>query len=391
MTRSSPTTQELAEHFATIRDAGEAVRATGPTPLAVGTLFAAALVATDLQHDYDASNDNDLRRRAAYREFCRYAVTDLLPCLEDELLAALSLRDSADEAPEPGLATPTDLARCLMALGQLVDQPRGSARIGLELARRVETHGRRVRDRLDAAELVDLPLLAANQRQIGVMLDALELLGDELSGQQVRQHSRILARAALRWVTATMESCLIDGALRARFDLLATTDDFLVVTRRVIEGVGEEYDPVAEHYADDLGMDALRRFAAAMLAIEQKTLADCLAAVERALMPAEEFGASLRMLVQMHGLGRTILDGCKARSVAVGAARAAERAEQLLRPREIVEAVEAMARQMDRLLSARVPSPRLDAYATLFDGFKAQTGLPLNQISRGGFDHIGPT
>ena len=375
MSRSSPTTLELAEHFATIRDAGEAVRATGPTPLAVGTLFAAALVATDLQNDPDWSNDNDLRRRASYREFRRHAIVQLLPCLEDELLAALSLRDSADAAPESGLATPTDLARCLMALGQLIDQPRGSARIGLELVRRVEIHSRQVRDRLVAADLADLPVLAANQRQIGAMLDALDLLDDTISGQQVRQHSRILARAALRWVTATMESCLIDAALRARFDLLAKTDDFLAVTRRVIEGVGEEYDPVAEHYAEDLGMDALRRFAAAMLAIERKTLTDCLDAVERVGMPVEEFGASLRMLVQMHGLGRTILDGCKARSVAVGAARAAERAEQLLRPREIVEAVEAMACKMDGLLSVRAPSPLLDAYATLFDGFKAQTRL----------------
>ena len=375
MTRSSPTTLELAEHFATIRDAGEAVRATGPTPLAVGTLFAAALVATDLQRDPDSSNDNDLRRRASYREFRRHAIVQLLPCLEDELLAALALRDSADDAPEAGLATPTDLARCLMALGQLIDQPRGSARIGLELVRRVEIHSRQVRDRLKAAELADLPLLAANQRQIGAMLDALDLLDDAISGQQVRQHSRILARAALRWVTATMESCLIDAALRARFDLLVTTDDFLVVTRRVIEGVGEEYDPISERYADNLGMDALRRFAAAMLAIEQKTLADCLTAVERIGMPPEEFGASLRMLVQMHGLGRAILDGCKAGSINVGAARAAERAEQLLRPREIVEAVEAMAHKMEGLLSNRVPSPRLDSYATLFDGFRAQTGL----------------
>jgi hypothetical protein len=148
------------------------------------------------------------------------------------------------------------------------------------------------------------------------------------------------------------------------------------VTRRVIEGVGEEYDPVAEHYADDLGMDAMRRFAAAMLAIERKTLADCLDGVERARMPVEEFGGSLRMLVQIHGFGRTILDGCEARSVPAGAARAVDRAEQLLRPREIVEAVEAMAHKMDWLLSSRVPSPRLDAYAALFDGFKAQTGLP---------------
>jgi hypothetical protein len=372
---------ELAEHFATIRDAGEVVRATGPTPMAVGMLLASALIATDLQHDRDPADDEDLRRRASYREFRRYATAELLPCLEDELLAALSLRDSADETSEAGLATPADLARCLMALGQLIDQPRGSARIGLELVRRVEAHSRQVRDRLDTAELVDLPLLGANQRQIGAMLNALELLDDPISGQQVRQHSRILARAALRWVTATMEHCLIDAALRARFDLLVTTDDFLVVTRRVIEGVGEEYDPVAEHYADDLGMDALRRFAAAMLAIERKTLADCLEGVERAGMPTEEFGASLQMLVQMHGLGRTILDGCKAGSVAVGAARAAERAEQLLRPREIVEAVEEMARKMDRLLSDRVPSPRLDAYATLFGGFKAQTGLLLG-VSR---------
>jgi len=375
MSRSSPATLELVEHFATIRDAGESVRAGGPTPLAVGTLFAAALVATDLQHDPASSNDNDLRRTAAYREFRRHAIAQLLPCLEDELLAALALREAIDETPAAGLATPIDLARCLMALGQLIDQPRGSARVGLELVRRVETHSRRVRDRLDRAELADLPLLAANQRQIGAMLEALALLDDEISGTQVRQHSRILARAALRWVTATMQNCLIDAALRARFDLLATTDDFLVVTRRVIEGVGEEYDPVSEHYADDLGMDALRRFAAAMLAIEHKTLGDCLVAVERGDMPAAEFGASLRMLVQMHGLGRTILDGCKAPPVAVGAARAAERAEQLLRPREIVDPIEAMSHKMAWLLSQRPQSSRLDAYASLFDGFKAQTGL----------------
>ncbi|MDB5360058.1 MAG: hypothetical protein JWO51_1355 [Rhodospirillales bacterium] len=378
MTRSSPETRELAEHFATIRDAGESMRASGPTPMAVGTLFAAALVATDLQRDPASSNDNDndLHRRAAYREFRRHAIAQLLPCLEDELLAALSLRDSIDETSAPGLATPNDLARCLMALGRLIEQPRGSARVGLELVRRVEAHSRRIRDRLDATELVDLPLLAANQRQIGAMLDVLELLGDEIGDKQVRQHSRILARAALRRVTATMESCLVDAALRARFDLLATADDFLVMTRRVIEGVGEEYDPAAEHYAEDLGMDALRRFAAAMLAIEHKTLGDCLAAVERPAMATEEFGARLRMLVQMHGLGRAIQDGCAVRSVAEGAARAVERAEQLLRPREIVEAIEAMAQEMDRLLSQRGPSARLEAYATLFDGFKAQTGLP---------------
>jgi len=377
MSRSSPATLELVEHFATIRDAGESVRADGATPLAVGTLFAAALVATDLQHDHDpaSSNDNDLRRDAAYREFRRHAIAQLLPCLENELLAALALRESADETPTAGLATPNDLARCLMALGQLIDQPRGSARVGLELVRRVELHSRRVRDRLESAELADLPLLAANQRQIGAMLEALALLDDEISGQQVRQHSRILARAALRWVTATMQNCLIDAALRARFDLLATTDDFLVVTRRVIEGVGEEYDPVSEHYAEDLGMDALRRFAAAMLAIEHKTLSDCLVAVERGDMTAAEFGASLRMLVQMHGLGRAILDGCKAPSVAVGAARAAERAEQLLRPSEIVDPIEAMSHKMAWLLSQRPQSSRLDAYASMFDGFTAQTGL----------------
>ena len=34
---------------------------------------------------------------------------------------------------------------------------------------------------------------------------------------------------------------------------------------------------------------------------------------------------------------------------------------------------------------------RAVATQDVFDGFKAQTGLPLNQISRGGFDHIGPT
>lgn len=375
MSRPSLQTLELAEHFATIRDAVEAVRLGGPTPFAVGTLFAAALVATDLQQNPDSSNDNDLRRDAAYREFRRHAIAQLLPCLEDELLAALSLRESADETPEPGLATPVDLARCLMALGQLIDQPRGSARIGLELVRRVEIHSRKMRDRLESAELADLPLLAANQRLIGAMLEALTLLGDEISGQQVRQHSRILARAALRWVTATMQDCLLDAALRARFDMLATTDDFLVVTRRVIEGVGEEYDPIAEHYADDLGMDALRSFAAAMLAIEHKTLGDCLVAVETAQMPAEEFGAALRMLVQMHGLGRTILDGCKAPTAAIGAARAAERAEQLLRPSEIVDPIEAMSHKMGWLLSQRRGSSRLDTYATLFDGFKAQTGL----------------
>jgi len=368
---------ELVEHFATIRDAGESVRAEGATPFAVGTLFAAALVATDLQHDHDpaTSNDNDLRRDAAYREFRRHAIAQLLPCLEDELLAALALRETADHTPAPGLATPIDLARCLMALGQLIDQPRGSARIGLELVRRVEAHSRRMRYRLGGAELADLPLLAANQRQIALMLEALELLNDEISATQVRQHSRILARAALRWVTDTMQNCLIDAALRARFDLLATTDDFLVVTRRVIEGVGEEYDPVSEHYADDLGMDALRGFAAAMLAIEHKTLGDCLTAVEQGDMPSEEFGASLRMLVQMHGLGRAILDGCKVPSVVAGADRAAERAEQLLRPREIVDPIEAMSHKMAWLLSQRSPSSRLDAYATLFDGFKAQTGL----------------
>ncbi len=378
MNRPSAGAQELAEHLATVRDAVSALRIEGPTPLAVGTLFAAALVATDLREDPDGSNDNDLRRRATFREFRRHTIDELMPEIEDELLAALALSDGIEEPPPARQATPADLARCLMAICRLIEQPRGNARIGLELVRRVEDHSRRVRDQLDSTPLADLPLLAANQRRIGAMLEALELLGDDMSEPLVRQHSRILARAALRWVTMTLETCLTDAALRARFDLLATTDDFLVITRRVIEGVAEEYDPVSEHYADDLGMAGLRRFAAAILAIEHKTLSDCLLAVERGDMPAEEFGASLRMLVQIHGLGRTILDGCRARTVAVGAARAAERAEQLLRPRELVDAVQAMTLQMDWQLSARRDdrNERLATYATLFEGFKTRTGLP---------------
>jgi len=372
----SSAAREFAAQLAAIRDAAVAVQTEGPTPLAVGTLFAATLVATDLQQDPDGANDNDLRWQATFREFRRHAIDELMPVLEDELLAGLTLSDGIEAPPPVRRATPVDLARCLMAICRLVDQPRGNARIGIELARRVERHARQVRDLLEQAPLADLPLLAANQRRIGLMLEVLDLLGDDINGPVVRQHSRILARAALRWVTATLEGCLVDAALRTRFDLLATTDDFLAITRRVIEGVAEEYDPISELYPNDLGMAALSRFAVAMLAIEHKTLTDCLEAVERADMPAELFGASLRLLAQIHGLGRAILAGCRAGTVAVGAARAAERAEQLLRPRELVDPLEAMTHKMDWLLTTGSQTERRSAYAALFEGFKTWSGLP---------------
>jgi hypothetical protein len=147
------------------------------------------------------------------------------------------------------------------------------------------------------------------------------------------------------------------------------------VTRRVIEGVGEDYDPVAEHYTEDLGMDVLRRFGDALLAMERKLLADCLDAVVRTAMTAEEFGAALRVLAQIYGLGRALLGSGVGRPVAAGAVRAAERAEQLLRPQEILAAVDAMVGEMDQLLATRVPSAQRRVYAGLFAGFKAQTGV----------------
>lgn len=387
MSRSSPATLEMVEQFATIRHAFAVIHAEGPTPVALGMVFAASLVAKEIRDDPTTADDGDLRREAAYQEFRRQALKELLPILEGHFLQALSIRDDARDASADGLAAAVDMARCLMALGTLVGQSRGSARIGVELAKRVDAHCREARRLLEAPEPADLPLLAANQRVIDEMLETLDLLGDPQNGLLIRQQSRILARAALARVTATLERFLQQGGLDARFDMatvLAATDDLLVVARRVIEGVGEEYDPVAERYASSLGMEALRRFAAAILAIEQQTLRTSVSAIEKAVVSGEVFAASLLMLVKLHGLGRAILESATG-SAATAEARAVERAEQLLRPRAMVQGVEYAAQQMDRLLIDRVrdgsdAARRLDEYAMVFEDFKRQTGLgPVNR------------
>jgi len=85
------------------------------------------------------------------------------------------------------------------------------------------------------------------------------------------------------------------------------------------------------------------------------------------------------MLVKLHGLGRAILEGAS-KSAAHAATTAVERAEQLLRPKAMVQGVEYMTQQMIRLLAARERDGseralRLDAYAAAFEQFRQQTGL----------------
>jgi len=383
MSGASRSTLGMAHQLAMIRAAGDVLRTDGPMPQSIGAIIAAAMIAGDLYKDPVAGADDDARRKASYQEFRRYAQRELTPCLEDHLLAALTIHHRPPDGVVGTMATALDLARCLVALDALVGHLRGNGRLGPALVQRVKEHSQHARDVLAAPEPADLPLLAANHRVIDDMLEALELLGDAESGVLIRQHARILARATLVRVAATLEDFLKFATLDTRFDMatvLAATDDLLIIARKVIEGVGEEYDPVAERYADNLGMGTLRRFAAAILAIEQQTLRQCVAAVGQAQVSVEVLASSLLMLVKLHGLGRAILDGCRAGTVAVGAARAVERAEQLLRPKAMVQGVEFTAQQMDRLLADRVrdgsdAARRRDAYAAAFEHFKAQTGL----------------
>ena len=385
MSGPSRSTLGMVHQLSMIRAAGDVLRTERPAPQSIGAIIAAAMIAGDLYKDPVAGDDDDARRKASYLEFRRYVQRELTPCLEDHFLATLTIHHRPPDGSAGVAVTALDLARCLIALDALVGHARGNGRLGAELVRRVKEHSQHSRDVLASPEPADLPLLAANHRVIDDMLEALALLGDAESGALIRQHTRILARATLVRVAGTLEDFLKSATLDTRFDMatvLAATDDLLIIARKVIEGVGEEYDPISERYADNLGMDALRRFAAAMLAIEQQTLRQCVIAVGQAQVSAEVLASSLLMLVKLHGLGRAILDGCRAGTVAVGAARAVERAEQLLRPKAMVQGVEYMAQQMDRLLADRVrdaseAARRRDAYAAAFEHFKAQTGLLL--------------
>lgn len=383
VTGSSRSTLGMAQQFAAIRAVGDALRTASPEPQSIDAVIAASQVAADLYKDPTAGDDDAVRRKAAYLEFRLYVQRELMPCLEDHFLDALAVHRSLPKGAPAASASGLDLARCLIAVDTLAGHVRGTARLGPELARRVQDHSHASRDLLASPEPADLPLLAANHRVIDEMLEVLVLLRDADSSALIRQHARILARATLVRVAATLEDFLGSATLETRFDMatvLAATDDLLIIARKVIEGVGEEYDPIAERYADNLGMEALRRFAGAILAIEQQTLRQCVIAVGQAQVSADVLAASLLMLVKLHGLGRAILDGCRAGTVAVGAARAMERAEQLLRPRAMVQGIEYMAQQMDRLLAGRTrdgseAAQRGDAYVVAFEHFKAQTGL----------------
>jgi len=381
MSGASRATLGMAHQLAMIRSVGDALRTERPAPQSIGAIIAAAIMAEDLYKDPTAGDDDDARRKAAHQEFRRYVLRELMPCLEEHFLAALPIHQRPPDGSSR--ATALDLARCLIAVDALVGHVLGTGRLGAELVRRVKDHSQHARDVLVSPEPADLPLLAANHRVIDEMIEALELLRDAESAGLIRQHARVLARAALARVAATLEDFLQHATLDTRFDMatvLAATDDLLIIARKVIEGVGEEYDPIAERFAENRGMETLRRFAAAILAIEQQTLRQCVVAVGQAQVSAEVLASSLLMLVKLHGLGRAILDGCRAGTVAVGAARAVERAEQLLRPKAMVQGVEYMAQQMDRLLADRVhdgseAACRRDAYAVAFEHFKAQTGL----------------
>jgi hypothetical protein len=381
MSRPSPVTLKMAEQFSAIRAASVTIGNQGPMARAVSAILVASLIAIDLHQDKAAAAE-DPRHEVTFKEFRQQAITEILPRLERHFLTTLAIRKNASVEPPAGTATPLELARSLQALGRLAEQPYSAQRIGTKLVTRIEDYDRQTREHLQSPEPADLQLLAANQRLIDEMLESLDLLGDADSAALIRQHSRILARASLARVTGTLENFLKAGDLDTRFDMatvLANVDDLLVIARRVIEGVGAEYDPVAEHYAEDLGMGALRRFAAAMLEIEQQTLRNCLVAVEKVQVSPEVFAASLLMLVKLHGLGRSILEGT-AKTAATHATRAVERAEQLLRPKAMVQGVEYMTQQMARLLAGRMQDAsdhahRLDAYAAAFENFREQTGL----------------
>jgi hypothetical protein len=369
MSRASPLTLELAGHFTTIRHAGETVEAGDATALTIGTLFAATLLATELRRD--KPDDDDPRRQATYREFRGYATGRLLPSLETMLLASLSIEERA--APRP--VAPIDLARCLLAAGRLIDQTQPSPRIGLELVERVEGLSRATRTGPESFGLADLPALIDRYRRIDEMAEVLELLGDSAGAQAVCQHARILARAALGRISVMMEACLIDRERRARLTASIVAADLLPIVHRVIGGVREEYDPATSHYGGDLGMAALRHFAAAALAIVHQALSAGLNALEPATMPIGEFAALLRLLEQFRAFGRTILESVGPMPAA-GPERAAGQAREALRAPEFVQGIDTMTREMDLILAVRARDGsdrqrRLDAYAAAFEAFRS--------------------